>query len=196
MGLVAVIAFAVAVGPSSALASPGGVGTQPAGVERSATPSAPDLSECPTEAGGMVMGTCVAFQKARLLNGKAIAPPGAGEAVRRVIEAANRIRSTPYVWGGGHALWRSAGYDCSGAVSYALHGGELLQTPMTSGELMHWGAAGKGRWITVYADPTHTFAVIDGLRWDTVGDTTGTGPRWHPEMVSTTGFVARHPPGY
>jgi hypothetical protein len=196
MRVVVVTAIAVIAGHSSAVASTGGVGTEPANAGRSATPSAPQLSECPTETGGMVMGTCAAFKKARLLGGKAIAPLEAGEVVRQVIEAANHIRTTPYVWGGGHELWRSAGYDCSGAVSYALHGGELLEAPMTSGELMHWGLPGRGRWITVYANQTHTFAVIDGLRWDTVGDATGTGPRWHPEMVSTAGFVARHPPGY
>jgi hypothetical protein len=196
MGLVAFIACAVAAGPSSALAATGGVGTESGNPAKAATPSAPRLSDCRTETGGLVTGTCVPFTQARLVDGKAVAPPGAGEVVKQVIKAANRIRTTPYIWGGGHRLWRSAGYDCSGAVSYALHGGGLLEAPMTSGELMRWGLPGKGRWITVYTNPTHAFAMIDGLRWDTVGDATGTGPRWHPEMVSTAGFVARHPLGY
>jgi hypothetical protein len=42
----------------------------------------------------------------------------------------------------------------------------------------------------------HTFAFVDGLRWDTVGDAAGSGPRWHPLLTETQGFVARHPPGY
>ncbi len=29
--------------------------------------------------------------------------------------------------------------------------------------------------------PTHTYAVIAGLRWDTVGNAAGEGPRWHAE---------------
>jgi hypothetical protein len=133
---------------------------------------------------------------ARIVAGKALAPAGSPAAIKGVIAAANRIRTSPYVWGGGHRLWRSAGYDCSGAVSYALHGGGFLEAPLTSGSLAGWGLAGKGRWITVYANSRHAFAVIDGLRWDTVGDAQGTGPRWHKDMVSTVGFLARHPAGY
>jgi hypothetical protein len=113
-----------------------------------------------------------------------------------VVQAASRIRTTPYVWGGGHARWWDRGYDCSGSVSYALHGGGLLEAPMTSGELTRWGLPGSGRWITIYANARHVFAVIDGLRWDTVGDETGTGPRWHEEMVPHAGYIARHPVGY
>ena len=71
----------------------------------------------------------------------------------------------------------------------------VLEAPMTSGELMRWGMAGRGRWITIYANANHVFAVVAGLRWDTVGDASGTGPRWHEDMVSTAGFIARHPPG-
>jgi hypothetical protein len=128
--------------------------------------------------------------------GVAAPPETAPPAVKAAIAAANQIRTRPYIWGGGHARWSSPGYDCSGAVSYALHGAGLIETPMDSGEMMNWGVPGKGRWITIYANAGHAFAVIDGLRWDTVGDSEGTGPRWHTEMVSTKGFVARHPAGY
>ena len=121
---------------------------------------------------------------------------GSLEAVKKVVEAANRIRTTPYVWGGGHARWWDRGYDCSGSVGYALHGGGLLEAPMTSGEMARWGSPGKGRWITIYANKRHVFAVIAGLRWDTVGSDSETGPRWHEDMVSTAGYVARHPAGY
>ncbi len=128
---------------------------------------------------------------------KAIAPPSAPLAVKQVIAAANRISRTPYVWGGGHARWRVRGYDCSGSVSYALHGAGLLEAPLVSGSFMKWGASGPGRWITIYANRKHVYAVIAGLRWDTGGDVAGTtGPRWHSEPPYPKGFVVRHPVGY
>ena len=102
--------------------------------------------------------------------GVAAPPETAPPAVKAAIAAANPIRTRPYIWGGGHARWWSPGYDCSGAVSFALHGAGLITTPMDSGEMMNWGVPGKGRWITIYANAGHAFAVIDGLRWDTVGD--------------------------
>jgi cell wall-associated NlpC family hydrolase len=133
---------------------------------------------------------------AALIRGRAIAPVDAPAAVKRVIAAANRIRTKPYVWGGGHGRWWDGGYDCSGAVSYALHGGQLIDSPMPSGPMASWGSPGAGRWITVYANAGHAYAVIAGLRWDTSGNTSGTGPRWHIDMANSAGFVARHPPGY
>jgi cell wall-associated NlpC family hydrolase len=137
-----------------------------------------------------------ASQSAILLNGIALAPPSAPEAIKAAITAANTIVGRPYVWGGGHASWYSRGYDCSGAVSYALGGGGFLSTPLNSSQLESWGEPGPGRWLTVYASASHTYAVIAGLRWDTVGDARGTGPRWHPALPYPQGFVARHPPGY
>jgi cell wall-associated NlpC family hydrolase len=129
-------------------------------------------------------------------DGLASAPSSAPPAIKAVIAAANSISKTPYVWGGGHGSWYSYGYDCSGAVSFALYGGGLLDTPLTSGALESYGEPGPGKWITIYASATHTYAVIAGLRWDTVGDAEGTGPRWHPEPPYPEGFVVRHPPGY
>jgi len=134
--------------------------------------------------------------RALLDGGRALAPLEAPAAVRQVIAAANRIRTRPYVWGGGHGRWWDRGYDCSGAVSYALHGGELLSSPLPSGPMTRWGSPGPGRWITVYANAGHAYAVIAGLRWDTSGNVSGTGPRWHTDMTSNRGFVARHPEGY
>jgi cell wall-associated NlpC family hydrolase len=131
-----------------------------------------------------------------LLTGVALAPPQAPEAVKGAINAANTIVGRPYVWGGGHHGFYSSSYDCSGAVSFALFGGGLIPRPLTSSELEHWGVPGPGRWITVYANASHTFAEIAGLRWDTVGDEKGTGPRWHLAPTSADGFVVRHPPGY
>jgi cell wall-associated NlpC family hydrolase len=130
-----------------------------------------------------------------LLTGVALAPPTAPEAVQGAINAANTIVGRPYVWGGGHGSFYDNSYDCSGAVSFALFGGGLIPRPLTSGDLMRWGAAGPGKWITVYANSGHTFVEIAGLRFDTVGAEQGTGPRWHLAPVSTAGFVARHPPG-
>jgi cell wall-associated NlpC family hydrolase len=133
---------------------------------------------------------------AALVGGRAIAPVDAPIAVKKVIVAANKIRTKPYIWGGGHGRWWDRGYDCSGAVSFALRGGAFLDSPLPSGPMERWGSPGVGRWITVYANAGHAYAVIAGLRWDTSGNTSGTGPRWHADMADSSGFVARHPPGY
>jgi peptidoglycan hydrolase CwlO-like protein len=125
---------------------------------------------------------------------QASVPSGAPPAVQAAIEAANSIATTPYVWGGGHGSFESSGYDCSGAVSYALHGGGFLESPLDSTGLETWGDPGPGSWITVYANAGHAWMIIAGLAFDTVG---GPGPRWHPSPVSSTeGFIARHPSGY
>jgi peptidoglycan hydrolase CwlO-like protein len=125
---------------------------------------------------------------------QASVPSEAPAAVAAAIEAANSIATTPYVWGGGHGSFESSGYDCSGAVSFALNGGGFLSSPLDSTGLETWGEAGPGQWITVYANAGHAWMIIAGLAFDTVG---GPGPRWHPEPVSSTeGFIARHPPGY
>jgi hypothetical protein len=111
-----------------------------------------------------------------------------------VIHAANEIRHRPYVWGGGHRGWLSRGYDCSGAVGYALHGAGLLEVTMVSGQLEHWGEPGPGRWISVYANRQHVFMVVAGLRFDTRGNPPGiSGPRWHRAWVDERKFQARHP---
>jgi cell wall-associated NlpC family hydrolase len=131
---------------------------------------------------------------AELVDGRAIAPPSAPPLVKRVIAAANQIRHRPYVWGGGHRSWYSRGYDCSGAVSYALHGASLLDVTMVSGQLASWGEAGPGKWITVYANAQHVFMLVAGLRFDTRSDRPGvSGPRWHRAWVDPHEFVARHP---
>jgi hypothetical protein len=134
-------------------------------------------------------------EAALLLGDTAIAPGGAPPEIQAAIDAANQLVDQPYRWGGGHGSWRSRGYDCSGAVSYALGGAGLIGAPATSGQLMSWGAPGRGRWLTVYANAGHTYAVIAGLRWDTVGLGQGEGPRWHPADAYPDGYVARHIPG-
>ncbi|MGN6276120.1 MAG: hypothetical protein ACTHNP_09380 [Solirubrobacterales bacterium] len=160
-------------------ASPGGVAS-----------TAPEAEEATEETGPP--------GKAMLVNGRAIPPVNAPPVVKQVIAAANKIRTKPYIWGGGHARWWDRGYDCSGSVSFALHGGNLISSPEPSGSLESWGSPGVGRWITVYTNAGHAYAVIAGLRWDTAGDTSGTGPRWHKSTraAATGPFVARHPAGY
>jgi len=125
---------------------------------------------------------------------EASAPASAPSAIQSAISAANAIATTPYIWGGGHGSFESSGYDCSGAVSYALHGGGFLESPLDSTGLETWGEPGPGKWITVYANAEHAWMMIAGLAFDTVG---GPGPRWHSSPVdSPEGFIARHPSGY
>jgi soluble lytic murein transglycosylase-like protein len=127
----------------------------------------------------------------------ASSPRSAPPAVRAAIAAANSITATPYVWGGGHGSFYSYGYDCSGAVSFALYGAGLLSTPLTSGSLESYGEEGPGKWITIYASATHAYMTIAGLRFDTAGNPAGvSGPRWHVEPPYPEGFVVRHPVGY
>jgi peptidoglycan hydrolase CwlO-like protein len=144
---------------------------------------------------GEVPAPLTAGQEAQVLTeSEASAPASAPDAVKAVISAGNAIAYTPYIWGGGHGSFESEGYDCSGAVSYALHGGGFLESPLDSTGLETWGEPGPGQWITVYANAGHAWMVVAGIAFDTVG---GPGPRWHdPWVDSPEGFVARHPPGY
>jgi len=127
-------------------------------------------------------------------DGLAIPPADAPKAVKKVIAAANEIAHTPYRYGGGHGRWKDTGYDCSGSVSYALRGGDLLDASMPSGGFTSWGEAGEGRWITTYANSGHMYMVVAGLRFDTSGRSR-TGSRWQKDDRSASGFVARHPEG-
>jgi peptidoglycan hydrolase-like protein with peptidoglycan-binding domain len=122
---------------------------------------------------------------------------GGGESsgvVARVVAAAEEIATRPYVYGGGHGSFQSAGYDCSGSVSYALHGGGLISSPEDSSELESYGEAGPGNHITIYANSGHAFMVVDGRRFDTVAQQEG-GSRWSSSMTSTSGYTVRHPAG-
>lgn len=134
-------------------------------------------------------------QEAQVISeSEASAPASAPQAVKDVISAGNAIATTPYIWGGGHGSFESSGYDCSGAVSYALHGGGFLESPLDSTGLETWGEPGPGQWITVYANSGHAWMVVAGIAFDTVG---GPGPRWHdPWVDSPEGFIARHPAGF
>jgi hypothetical protein len=133
--------------------------------------------------------------RARVLpDGRALAPDGAPDVVKRVIMAGNAIAKFPYKWGGGHGAWRDTGYDCSGSVSFALAAAGLLDRPLTSGLFMRYGAPGPGKWITLYANEGHIFMVVAGLRFDTSGRGRA-GTRWQEDARSVDGFAVRHIPG-
>jgi hypothetical protein len=153
--------------------------------------------------------------KATLLsNGQAIAPTDAPPEVKAIIEAGNKIATLPYVYGGGHnAKFSGRGYDCSGSVSYALHGGGLLTSPLDSSSFMKWGDAGEGSWVTIYTNPGHAYMVVAGLRFDTSmrtpiaasarKSTTRTRrasatltSRWSSKMRPSSGYTVRHPVGF
>ena len=157
------------------------------GAEYGATP--------PSEQRVFVPGT-----KAVLLDsGYAAAPADAPAVVQEAVFAANEIVGKPYRYGGGHGSFKDTGYDCSGTISYALHGAKLLKSPLNSSGFMGWGEKGKGEWITVYTNPGHAFVVIAGLRLDTsaAGErrSSGKGPRWRQNLRGGRGFRLRHPAG-
>jgi len=198
-------ALAVLALAPAAHAESGGISSSYSGetVETPSTPPTNAETEVPavSEPSGVPIpppvGPTVPGALATMRGARALAPAAAPLAVKRVIAAANRIRTTPYIWGGGHLSWVAKGYDCSGSVSYALHGAKLLETPLVSGSFMTWGEPGPGKWITIYANKAHVYMVVAGLRFDTGGDLPGeTGPRWHAEPPYPKGFVVRHPVGY
>jgi cell wall-associated NlpC family hydrolase len=168
-----------------------------------ATPVPAVPTSAPPATGGAAYG--VAFQPivpglvAQMVNGIAYAPDQAPDQVKQAIWAANQIVGMPYRLGGGHKLgFTDRAYDCSGTVSFAMHGAGLLAAPRDSSSFLRYGVAGKGQWLTVYTNPGHAFAVIAGLRLDTsaAGDPAGgSGPRWRPNLRSTRGYRARHPLG-
>jgi cell wall-associated NlpC family hydrolase len=188
------ISLAATLATAAALGAPAGAGAASypswapnvpwgAGCEPAASPAQRTAANC----------------GATLVDGEAVPPPDAPPVVKRVIAAANEIDGTPYIWGGGHASFEAKGYDCSGAVSYALHGANLLDYTMVSGQLADWGDPGPGRWITIYANTEHVFMVVAGLRYDTRNDPEGvSGPRWKmaaPESSILPKFAVRHPAG-
>jgi peptidoglycan hydrolase-like protein with peptidoglycan-binding domain len=127
-------------------------------------------------------------------SGLAMAPASAPQAVKDIIAAGNAIAHKPYRYGGGHGRWNDSGYDCSGSVSYALHGAGLLNTQLTSGQFETWGAAGAGQWVTIEANGGHVYMYVAGLRFDTSG-LSADGTRWHNDTRSNSGYVTRHPDG-
>ena len=143
-------------------------------------------------------GTVPGRQALLRTDGRAAIPRGAPLRVRAIIAAANRIIGKRYKWGGGHAKLVDSGYDCSGTVSYALIRSGELTSPLVSGSFAHWGSAGAGSYVTIFANRNHVYAEIAGLRLDTsaVGDPGGRdGVRWRPVIGRRHGFAVRHVPG-
>jgi peptidoglycan hydrolase-like protein with peptidoglycan-binding domain len=127
-------------------------------------------------------------------DGLAIAPASAPPQVQQIIAAGNEIAGMPYKYGGGHGNWKDSGYDCSGSVSYALHGADLLDDAMPSGSFTDWGEPGKGTWVTIYANGGHMYMIVAGLRFDTSARRS-VGGRWTTESRSSRGYSVRHPEG-
>jgi cell wall-associated NlpC family hydrolase len=195
---------ALAVLPAAAYATTGGAA--PGG-------GAPVSASRPVQAGTSVGSPGVRRARARMVGGASarlrapvphgsatlladgtVSPPaGAPAEVAAVIAAGNRIAALPYSWGGGHRTWEDRGYDCSGSVGYALHGGGLLDTTTDSSGLMRYGLPGPGAWITIYANHAHVFMVVAGLRFDTSG---ASPSRWQSTPRPATGYVVRHPAGF
>jgi peptidoglycan hydrolase-like protein with peptidoglycan-binding domain len=132
--------------------------------------------------------------KAKLTaDGFAMAPANAPDAIKAIITAGNKIAKTPYVYGGGHGKWEDKGYDCSGSVSYALHGANLLDAPLVSGDFPAWGDPGPGQWVSIYGNSGHVFMYVAGLRFDTSGAEGGS--RWQTSTRPTKGYGVSHPTG-
>jgi peptidoglycan hydrolase-like protein with peptidoglycan-binding domain len=163
--------------------------TTPAATAPAATPPAAPAAPAAPPAVATVPGS-----QAQIVNGLAVAPADAPQAVKDVIAAGNRIATKPYIYGGGHQSFDAAGYDCSGSVSYALHGGGLLDVPKSSYDFYDWGDAGPGQWITVYANDGHAYMIVAGLRFDTTARRAN-GNRWTTEIRSPAGYDVRHPTG-
>ena len=201
-------AFALCITTSVVLVLPTAASAQAPGSDKSGGAAYQEPTPAPTPPPAPENITVPGAVAQLLPDGTAAAPADAPPQVQQAIWAANLIQDMPYVYGGGHGDFDDDGYDCSGTVSYALHGAGLLDQALDSGSFMKWGEKGPGTWITVYTNPGHAYAVIAGLRLDTsAASVTRTnmrrfkkalerGPRWRPTMRSARGFKARHPLGF
>jgi hypothetical protein len=161
--LLAASAALIALPTTAALAGGGGTSVSGAGDSEGSGSSSADCGD------------------AKIRHHRAKAPDCAPRRIKKVIRAANHIVGTDYCYGGGHSSFKSSCYDCSGAVSKALHGGHFVDTPMDSSGFMRWAKRGKGDWFTVYANPGHAFLVVAGLRFDT-SMTHGPGAGWSAQV--------------
>jgi hypothetical protein len=201
-------AFALCVTTSLVLVLPSAASAQAPGSDKSGGAAYQEPTPTPTPPPAPQNITVPGAVAQLLPDGSAAAPADAPPQVQQAIWSANLIQDKPYVYGGGHGDFEDDGYDCSGTVSYALHGAGLLETALDSGSFMKWGEKGPGVWITVYTNPGHAYAVIAGLRLDTSAASVTRsnsrkfkkalerGPRWRPTARSPRGFKARHPLGF
>jgi peptidoglycan hydrolase-like protein with peptidoglycan-binding domain len=157
-----------------------------------AMPTTAEAAPVPTEAPVPVAPVAATGTATLNPDGTATPPPDAPPVIAAIIAAGNQIAATPYRYGGGHKAWVDTGYDCSGSVSYALHGAALVTASAPSGAFMNWGDPGPGTWVTLYSNEGHMYMVVAGLRFDTSG---AKPSRWQTAPRSSAGFVVRHPPG-
>ena len=201
-------AFALCITTSVVLVLPTAASAQAPGSDKSGGAAYQEPTPVPTPPPAPENITVPGAVAQLLPDGTAAAPADAPPQVPQAVWTANLIQDMPYVYGGGHGDFDDDGYDCSGTVSYALHGAGLLDQALDSGSFMKWGEKGPGTWITVYTNPGHAYAVIAGLRLDTSAASVTRsntrkfkkalerGPRWRPTMRSARGFKARHPLGF
>jgi peptidoglycan hydrolase-like protein with peptidoglycan-binding domain len=159
----------------------GGVGSSTGGISFAPGPNSPPVQPATLQGDGLAMPAA-----------------GAPQTIREVIAGADMIAFDPYIYGGGHASFYAAGYDCSGSVSFALHAAHLLSSPLDSTQFESWGQPGPGRWITLWANGGHVYMEVDGLFFDTAAQRASNGnDRWSPVRISgTRGFIERHPTGW
>jgi len=158
---------------------------------------AAEASRAPAPAPAPAAAPASAGEQATIAaDGKAVAPASAPEPVKAMIAAANAIHAKPYRYGGGHSAPpnRDSGYDCSGSMSYAMQGADLLDTALDSSGFARYGDSGPGQWVTIYANAGHSYMVIAGLRFDTSGRKDA-GSRWQTMARPSAGYSVRHPPG-
>jgi hypothetical protein len=190
-----VLATLLVVLPSRAQASTTGGTSYPTSSPRGAAAQAPASTATPATSTAPASTTAPATPVATVgTDGLAVAPVGAPTQVVALIAAGNAIASLPYKYGGGHTSFEDRAYDCSGSVSFALHGAGLLDTTLDSTGLTRWGQAGPGAWITIYANKVHTYLIVAGLRFDTSGQKKA-GTRWQAAPRSSRTFKVRHPAG-
>ncbi len=179
-----VVPYSPAAPAGTATTAASMTGGSPVAGPAPAVPAKPEL---------LVPGT-----RARYVNGIAAAPMSAPAVVQQIVWSGDQIIGLPYIFGGGHASFTASGYDCSGTVSFALHGASLLSTPEDSSEFEKWGSHGIGRWVTIFSNAGHAYMTVAGLRLDTSAaddPTNQQGPRWRPLRSGNGGFVVRHPLG-
>jgi hypothetical protein len=187
-----VLATLLVVLPSRAQASTTGGTSYPTSSPRGATAAQAPTATSTAPPSTTAPATTVTPSATVGTDGLAVAPAGAPAEVVALIAAGNAIASLPYKYGGGHKSFEDSAYDCSGSVSFALHGAGLLDETLDSTGLARWGEAGPGAWITIYANKTHTYLIVAGLRFDTSGQKKA-GTRWQAAPRSSRGFKVRHP---
>lgn len=191
------------------LAPPSGTAATLQALPEPTPQSASPAGQCPVSGSPEALPLVPGARTRILSSGLAAAGMDAPPAVRRMVAAGNRLYGTAYLYGGGHGSsldTLQSAYDCSSAVSYLLHWGGVLSTAaLDSTELESYGAAGPGRYVTIYANAAHAFIYVAGLRLDTVEDPAyDSGPnsgrpgaRWRvsPTVPGWAAWTVRHPPG-